>query len=541
MRFFGQWLAMLTQSSALACVLLFNSGSPLFAGPIQFTNTPASWPGADLFAGGEVRAIRMRISPADLDKLRSQPREFVPVTVEENGAVYENVAVHLKGSVGSFRPLDDKPGFTLDFSLLQPGRKFHGLRRIHLNNSVEDPAYCNEQLGTEVFRSAGIPALRTTHALVTLNERHLGQYVLQEGFTEDFLSCYFSKPGGNLFEPGEGHDVNQHLKRTRIEAPTQSRQLLESLSNAALEKDLSRRWTRLHKVLDVDRFIRFMALEVMLAHRDGYCLARNNFRLYQDIGSGRMVFLPQGMDQLFGVEELPWEPHMAGLVARAILEIPDGRQQYSDQFRTLFASVFTPGYLTNRVEQMILPLKQALSEPEFQKVNEAAQNLQDRILRRGQSLSEQLSRPEPVPVQFHDGVALLADWQSADPPAQGQMDKGVGPDGRICLHIVTRSEAFASWRTKARLMPGHYQFEAKAKVSSVNPLPAGAHQGAGLRIAGQARQSEGLLGSSGWTLLTTQFEVLGQTDGEVEFICELRASSGEVWYDTASLQVRSLE
>ena len=327
MRISAEWLAILPQSSMLACVLFFNSGSLLFAGTAQSTNNPATWPGADLFAGDQVRGLRISIAPGELEKLRGQAREFVPVTVEENGTVYDHVALHLKGSVGSFRPLDDKPGFTLDFCLFHPGRKFHGLRRIHLNNSIEDPAYCNEQLGSEVFRNAGIPAPRATRALVTLNERHLGVYVLQEGFTEDFLSCYFGKIGGNLFEPGEGHDVNQRLKRTRIEAPAQSRKLLESLSGAALEKDLKRRWARLHDVLEVDRFIRFMALEVMLAHRDGYCLARNNFRLYQDIGSGRMVFLPHGMDQLFGVGELPWEPHMAGLVARAILEIPAGKQQ----------------------------------------------------------------------------------------------------------------------------------------------------------------------------------------------------------------------
>ena len=390
-----EWLPIPAQSTLLACIVLFNSASLVFSGTAQFTKSPVAWPGADLFSDREVRVIRVTINPGNLDKLRAQAHEFVPATVEENGVIYDDVALHLKGSVGSFRPLDDKPGFTLDFSLFRPRGKFHGLRRIHLNNSVEDPAYCNEELGSEAFRSAGIPAPRVTRAVVMLNERRLGLYVLQEGFTEDFLSCYFGKIGGNLYEPGEGHDVNQRLKRTRIDAPTQSRKLLQSLSDAALEKDLSRRWNRLHTVLDVDRFIRFMALEVMLAHRDGYCLARNNFKLYQDIESRRMVFLPQGMDQLFGVEELPWEPHMAGLVARAILEIPAGKQQYSDQFRALFATLFRPGNLTNRVAQIIEPLKEALNEPEFQKVKRDAEVLQQRILGRGHFLDEQLRRPNP--------------------------------------------------------------------------------------------------------------------------------------------------
>jgi hypothetical protein len=155
-------------------------------------------------------------------------------------------------------------------------------------------------------------------------------------------------------------------------------------------------------------------------------------------------------------------------------------------------------------------------------------------------LDEQLRRPESEPIRFEDRVASLEHWESADPPARGQMDEGVGPDGRLCLHVVTRSEAFASWRTKARLLPGHYRFEGKARVSSVKPLSTGAHQGAGLRIGGQVRQSEDLLGTSAWSLLTTEFEV-GQGGGAVEFICELRASSGEAWYDVSSLLVRRMD
>ncbi len=150
-------------------------------------------------------------------------------TVKEEAIVYEDVAIHLKGSIGSFRDVDDKPDLTLDFNRFNARQKFHGLRRIHLNNSVEDPSYCNELLGSELFRAAGIPAPRVAHAVVTLNGRRLGLYVLKEGFTEDFLGCYFKQVGGNLYEPGEGHDVNQRLKRNSVQAPKQDRTALEAV------------------------------------------------------------------------------------------------------------------------------------------------------------------------------------------------------------------------------------------------------------------------------------------------------------------------
>src|SRR5438128_2103065 len=113
-----------------------------------------SWPGGELFTNGAVHRLSIEINPKDAESLRHQVREFVRATVTERGAVFRDVAVRLKGSVGSFRPLDEKPSFTLDFDRFKAGQKFHDLRRIHLNNSVEDPSYCNELLGSELFRQA---------------------------------------------------------------------------------------------------------------------------------------------------------------------------------------------------------------------------------------------------------------------------------------------------------------------------------------------------------------------------------------------------
>jgi spore coat protein H len=500
------------------------------------TDARAECPGQELFTNAAVPRIQIEIAPADLEKLRRDSRVFVPALIVEGTARYEDVAIHLKGSVGSFHSIDDKPALTLDFARFRPGRTFHGLRRIHLNNSVEDPSYCNELIGSELFRRAGIPTPRVTRAVVSLNLRKLGLYVLKEGFTEDFLSCYFKRIGGNLYEPDEGHDVNQRLKKTSIQAPSRDRTVLKSLAKAALEPDLGRRWSRLERVLEVDRFIRFMALEVMLCHRDGYCLARNNFRVYQDLDSGKMVFFPHGMDQLFGSAELPWTPHMAGLVAKAVLETPQGKQIYSQTFRSLFEELFKPELLTSRVDECVNPLRSALDASEFKAVAAEAGLVKQRILQRHGELERQLSQARVPELEVTNGVGLLDGWSKADLPSSGQMDRVTGPEGIACLHIQTSSEASPSWRTKAELKAGHYRFEGKVRVSGAKPLGFGAHQGAGLRIGGQARQSEDLLGDSDWRLLVESFDV-SAGGAEVEFICELRANKGEAWFDCGSLRV----
>ncbi len=507
------------------------------AWPGEVRNLPLEQPlpGADVFTNGAVHQLRLSISAADMESLRQDAREFIRATVNEGATTYQDVAVHLKGSVGSFRPVDDKPDWTLDFNRFNGRQRFHGLRRIHLNNSVEDPSFCNELLGGELFRAAGVPAPRVAHAVVTLNGRRLGLYVLKEGFTEDFLACYFKQVGGNLYEPGEGHDVNQRLKRNSVQAPRQGRAALEALAEAALETDPARRWLRLEATLDVNRFVTFMAMEVMVGHRDGYCLARNNYRVYQDLDAGKFVFFPHGMDQLLGNPDSPWQPHMAGLVAKAVMDTAEGRRQYRTCFESLFTNVFRVRMLSERVDQVVAHLRPALTGPEFAGVRDEAAHVKERIVQRQLSLIQQLREPEHVLLAFTNGIGCLGGWVKMDEPNSGQMEQGHTPDHTPALHIVTRSESTASWRTKVLLSRGQYRFEGRIKVAGVKALPYGKHQGAGLRVAGSVRQSS-LVGDSDWRAFSAEFEVKEETQ-DVELVCELRASSGEAWFGLESLRL----
>ena len=492
--------------------------------------------GDELFTHGAVPRIEIEISPRDMESLRGNPREYVRAIVREGGKVFQDVGIHLKGSVGSFRGVDDKPGLTLNFEKFNQDQKFHGLRKIHLNNSVEDPAYCNEVIGSELFQAAGVPAPRVTRALVRLNHRQPALYVLKEGFTKDFLARYFVETNGNLYDTDWGHDVDQRMKRNSGREPGGGQAGLKALAAAALDPDAGRRWRRLEELLDTDRFLNFMALEVMICHRDGYCLARNNFRIYHDPRADKMIFLPHGMDQLFEPPDLPWQPFMAGIVAKAIMETPEGKQRYRECFHSVFTNVFRIGTLTNRVDELVRQLRPVLGRSEFKAVEQEAALVKERIARRQASLKSQLSRPEPARLNFTDGIARLTGWEAMDPPVGGTMKQTKSPDGLAALGIVAGPATSASWRTKALLGRGHYLFAGRARVSAVKPLPYGQHQGAGLRVAGGIRQSADLMGGTSWRELEAGFQVETET-AEVEFICELRAGGGQVWFDLDSLRV----
>ena len=493
-------------------------------------------PGDDLFAKESVLRIRVEMRPQELQSLRDESRKYVCSTISAEGRVYREVGIRLKGSTGSFRGVDDKPGLTLDFSRFVSGQKFHGLRKIHLNNSVEDPSYVNEQIGSELFRAAGVPTPRVTHALVELNGRRLGLYVLKEGFTEDFLSLYFRRVDGNLYDTDWGHDVNKRMKRLSGRGPDDEQRDLRVLTEAALEPELGRRWQRLAEALDVDRFLTFMTLEVMICHRDGYSLARNNFRIYDDPESKKMIFFPHGMDQLFGKFDMPWKPRMAGMVAQSLMETSEGRLRYEKQFATLFTNLFVVDRLTNRVNQIVASLRPYLEKGEFKAVEREAAEVRKRIARREVDLRKQLNQRDPAVPDFKEGIASLAGWIKVDEPAGGNMDETATLEGVRALRIVAGSKTSASWRTTVRLGRGHYRFEGQTRISSVTPLPYGKNQGAGLRVADKTLKAINFTGSSNWKKLAVEFQV-ECVEEDVELVCELRASAGQAWFDKDSLRL----
>src|SRR5262245_2211888 len=74
----------------------------------------------DLFAQGVIPRVRLELSEDAMEQLRKNPRKYVSGAVLEGDRRYTNVAIRPKGGPGSFRPLDDRPAFTINFDRLAP-------------------------------------------------------------------------------------------------------------------------------------------------------------------------------------------------------------------------------------------------------------------------------------------------------------------------------------------------------------------------------------------------------------------------------------
>ncbi len=225
------------------------------------------------------------------------------------------VEVRLKGHLnGSFRPLSEKAAFKLKF---KKSERFLGLRKMTLNNMVEDPSMVHETLAYGLFRAAGVPAPRTGFAYLRVNGEDYGVYLDLENVDETFLAAHYG--AGNtqhLYEGEYGADVDAAgLATLEAEVPEGEPKFemdegegsptdLETLAGAVAAASPSYS-TRLTGLADLDEMARMWAVEKYISHWDGYSGEEdtdkpNNYYLHSDL-AGLFQMLPWGTDNTWQV------------------------------------------------------------------------------------------------------------------------------------------------------------------------------------------------------------------------------------------------
>lgn len=516
---------------------------PLVASPARRLRAADDAP---FFDADIIPRLEIRLGEASADRLREDPRRWVPATLVETIAaegeepgeiVHEEVAVRLKGSAGSFQPLDEKPGFTINMDAWHPGRRFHGLDKFHLNNAAQDPTLLHEWLGGELFRSAGIPAARVGHARVILDGRDLGLYALKEAIDRDFLERSFDASSGNLYDGGAGVDLDALTERDEGRAGPPGADVAR-LVEACRTDDAEARPAAIEARLDVEAFLDFVTMELLAGHWDGSTIGHNNYRLYFDPArDGRAVFIPHGMDQILGDPGAPILDMPPTIVAGAVLRVPAWRERFREKVRE-HLPLFDPDRVLPAIDRAAERLEPAVAESGEETLaawRDAIADLRGRVEARHASLVEQAEAPEPEPLSF-DGArrAAIGGWQPRDETGGSVVEELVEEDGRILLSVGCSGsgQTVASWRASVPLPPGRYLFQGLARGEGIDPLDDEQGSGAGLRISGGVRE-ERVERDGEWTMLGYEFEV--DEPRQVELVAELRARAGRVLFNGESL------
>ena len=261
--------------------------------------------------GLEVHEIAIQLDGDATLSLWEDPYTYVPATFRFDGEPME-VAVRLKGRYGSFRELNAKAGFKVDFNRVDPEGELHGLQKLNVNNMVQDGAQVHDFMAYTVYRAMGVPCPWVGYAWVSVNGEVYGLYALVEDYDDEFVKDRFEDGSGNLYD-GDYWLAEDWSHYVLLDFYEDKHELFvldagtdvgfADLAEVTAVLDAHAGGQELDEHLDevvlLDEVLAMWASEAWLGHYDGYNYNSNNYRLYFDPALDRMWMMPWDQDWSF--------------------------------------------------------------------------------------------------------------------------------------------------------------------------------------------------------------------------------------------------
>lgn len=236
--------------------------------------------------------------------------------VSIDGQTIAGVGVRYKGN-GTFieGQASGRLSFKIDFNEYDEELEFRGLNKINLNNNATDPSLLREALSYELFREANIPCSRVGFARVSatvpgkFEKKQFGLYSVVEQVDKRFLKDRYGSAKGFLLKPSTfgvfryfGEVWSEYEKGyvpKTTPTPEQQQRVIE-FAKLLHDSDDSTFNQQVEDYLDVDQFLRFLAVNVLLCNLDSVLGGAQNHYIYLEPESNKFQFLPWDMDHSFG-------------------------------------------------------------------------------------------------------------------------------------------------------------------------------------------------------------------------------------------------
>ncbi len=281
------------------------------------------------------------------------------------GTTFKKAEIRYDGNGGYFAAANDA---RRPFRVRLPGPGLAGQSTLNLHAGVLDPSRAREAVGYAVFRAAGVPAPRTAFAEVTLSvpgkfdRERLGLYTLVEEVDDAFLRTRFGSSAGLLMKPARMKGIDylgdewekyapQYLPRSEPTKAQAARVIaFAKLVNESGDKEFA---AGIGSFLDVDAFLRFQAVNALLANAESFFALGHNYHLYLDPKTDRFVFIPGDLEVSFAnfalmgtADQLanmsltrPYTP--PNRLADRLMADPATRRRYLALVKGLTTTVFT--------------------------------------------------------------------------------------------------------------------------------------------------------------------------------------------------------
>ena len=310
-------------SAAVAGIMVFG------AAPVAAYTPPANDDVAWLFKPSTVALIDLQLPQSSVDALRGDGRTYVPGTFKLTFGSKSfgpwAVEVRLKGRWGSGVGFDGKAAFKIKFP--NSRERVSGIKKLTLNNMVQDRSYITETISYELFRGMEVPAPRTGYAVVSVNGMDYGLHLNVETPDDRMFERWLPSEGTkHLYEGSYGCCYNWHNPYDDNhfdvdEGDPVDRSDLVALINTLNLEGLA--WRKaMEKIADLRELTAMWAVELYVGHWDGYAWTVNNYFVHNTIRN-RITMHPWGLDQTLGNSgPLPFSgPGWGNLLDRCLTDV----------------------------------------------------------------------------------------------------------------------------------------------------------------------------------------------------------------------------
>ncbi len=240
---------------------------------------------------------------------------WVPCTVHFEGRSWAHVGLRFKGNSSLGRTWSSgsyKLPLKLDFDQFEDDhpetedQRFFGFKRLSLTNNALDPSYLRDKVAGDVFRQGGVPAPRNAFVRVFIDTgdgpTYFGLYTLSEVPGRPMFLSQLGARGGNLYTPEGGAatwrqglpiDSDSFPKKTNEDEQDWSdvEGAIEALHGSRDDPEAWR--ASLERRLDVEGFLRWLAINTVIQNWDTYGNMSHNYYLYGDPAEqGRLSWIP---------------------------------------------------------------------------------------------------------------------------------------------------------------------------------------------------------------------------------------------------------
>lgn len=268
------------------------------------------------FIQGEVATVHIDIDPDSLNLLLGDSlyaaHEFMATVSYQSSLLNQTIDSIGFRARGNTSLASQKKSFKVDFNRFIAAQKFQGLEEMNLNGEHNDVSIMRTYLAQHLMRGAGVPSSRTSYIQLYVNNEYKGLYINLEYIDDEFLDLRFpGQANGNLWKCAYGADLNwwganpssyqdvYDLKTNQDSADyTALVHFIDVLNNTPASSFVC----AIQEVMDVDLFLRTIALEILMGQWDGYAYNKNNYFLYQRESDGKMVYLSYDLDNTFGID-----------------------------------------------------------------------------------------------------------------------------------------------------------------------------------------------------------------------------------------------